>query len=115
MSAEPTTQDATDFTHDLPTLLNNLCRAAYRSDDWVESAVKLAITEKFANLTERLRLSTDALAAAEREREAWQDFANHQIWCRTCGEDGVRQCDVGQALHEAANPSASSPEVPNHG
>jgi hypothetical protein len=61
-----------------------------------------------ANRYDKARSAVEALfsrATEERDRlreehDAWKAFAQHQEWCRYCGEDGVPSCVEGNALRE---------------
>jgi hypothetical protein len=53
-----------------------------------------------------LRRLADALAEAKQDTARWREYAEHQEWCRYCGEDGVDQCSDGKPLKDAARRGA---------
>lgn len=66
----------------------------------------LDMREDIDRLKDALRAARQRIAEVEGERDAWRAFAEHQEFCSTCGEDGVRHCYDGRTLQDAARRAA---------
>lgn len=60
--------------------------------------------QKYQNTIKTYR---DAIHEMKSELVAWREFAEHQAWCRECGETSPKYCSEGFALWKKADPSVT--------
>lgn len=89
--------------HELAALREQLARVEEERE-----ALARDVTTAVHQINERNAAITVLRSQVERGEQAiaaWQDFASHQEWCRSCAEDGVDSCSEGKALRDAARSS----------
>lgn len=89
--------------HELAALREQLARVEEERE-----ALARDVTTAVHQINERnaaIAVLRSQVERGEQAIAAWQDFASHQEWCRSCAEDGVDSCSEGKALRDAARSS----------